>query len=100
MEIDKKYKKVVKKIDIERLVYRSSTVMSWIALVILLLNKYVFHIEWLLFIICGYCIALFIMVIIVGIAGNINYKSQMKYYEWLSKHLDEIEKLAEDGDEN
>lgn len=100
MEIDKKYEKVVKRIDIERLVYRSSTVISWVALATVLLNKWFFHTEWLPLTICGYCIALFVINIIVGIAGNINYKSQMKYYEWLSKNLDEIEKLVEDGDEN
>ena len=94
MEMIEKDKITVKKIDIEGLVYKSNTVLSWIGLLILLLNRYVFHIEWLPFMICGYCIALFIIAIIVGIAGNINYKSQMDYYKWLSKHLDEIEEIA------
>ena len=97
MEIDKKYEKVVKKIDIERLVYRSSTVMSWVALVCILLNRWLFHVEWLSFVVCGYCIALFIMDIIVGIAGNINYKNQMDYYRWLSTHLDEIDKIVSEN---
>ena len=92
MEIDKKYEKVVKRIDIERLVYRSGTVMSWVALAVLLLNKLFFHIEWIPYMICGYCIALFVINIIVGIAGNINYKNQMDYYRWLSTCLDEMDK--------
>jgi len=92
MEIDKKYEKVVKKIDIERSVYKSSMVLSWIALVLLLLNRWLFHVEWIPYAVCGYSIALFSINIIVGIAGNINYKSQMDYYRWLSTCLDEMDK--------
>ena len=94
MEMIEKDKITVKRIDIEGLVYKSNTILSWIALGILLLNKWVLHIEWLPFMICGYCIALFIIAIIVGIAGQANYKREIKYYEWLSKHLDEIEEIA------
>lgn len=67
-------KKEFKKIDIERLVYKIAIVSNLLLLIPIVLNAALWHNRFLSGITTGFNLCLIVMMIVVGIAGNKNYK--------------------------
>ena len=95
----KKEKKEFKPIDIERLVYNTSTWICWVVCLIIIINNVWLHVEWLSGFCIGVDICLIVMMIVVSRAGHKNYKYEMDRLadEWLRLHEEMVRRGMEDA---
>lgn len=80
--------KMKEKIDIESLVYRSSTISSLVICVIIIINNVFLQWRWLSGFCIGFDTCLIMLMFVVGIAGHKNYKYDMERFEWLMTQYD------------
>ena len=90
---DKK-KKEFKPIDIERLVYHTSTWICWVVCLIIIVNNVWLHVEWLSGFCIGVDICLIVMMIVVSRAGHNNFKYEMAEFD---RRFNEIKKQSEEA---
>lgn len=95
---DKK-KKEFKPIDIERLVYHTSTWICWVVCAIIAVNNLWLHVEWLSSFCIGVDTCIIIMMIVVMIASKKNFHYEMNRLadEWLRLHEEMVRRGMEDA---
>lgn len=95
----KKEKKEFKPIDIERLVYHTSTWICWVVCLIIIINNVWLHVEWLSGFCIGVDVCLIVMMLVVSRAGHKNYKYEMDRFadEWLRLRKETVRRGMEDA---
>ena len=101
MKIKKIKKKDFKKIDIERLVYRTGVILCLLAWIPLIFNNLRWHSDLVACLIAGWNLCIITIDIIVFIAGNKNYKYEMARLteEFLNAMMEKVRREMEDGEE-
>ena len=94
-----KNKKELKRIDIERLVYKIGIISNLLLWIPIILNAIFWHYSFLSGITTGFNLCLIVMFTFVGIAGHKNYKYEMDRLadEWLRLHEDAVRRGMEDA---
>ena len=97
--IGMKNKKELKRIDIERLVYKIGIISNLLLWIPIILNAIFWHYSFLSGITTGFNLCLIVMFTFVGIAGHKNYKYEMDRLadEWLRLHEDAVRRGMEDA---
>lgn len=98
-KMKKKKEKELKKIDIERLVYRVAIVSNLLLWILVVLNASLWHNQFLSGITTGWNLCLIVMMIAVSIAGHKNFKYEMNRLadEWLKLHEEMVGRGMKDA---